>query len=235
MATGDRSDMIARIKRTLPRWFGPNGASTPVLDAVLAAPAAVAAFVYGLIVYARAQTRIATASGAWLDMIAADFFGIGLQRLPNQSDASYRARILSAILRERGTRKGVRKALLDLTGKEPVIVEVTRPADTGGYSTGGVGYGVGGAWGSLLLPYQSFVTAFRPSGSGVPVVGGYNAAAGPGYGGPAGYGVAATGAANGALEYASLDMMQGIVQDADIYAAIDLAKPAGTIVWARVS
>jgi hypothetical protein len=48
-------------------------------------------------------------------------------------------------------------------------------------------------------------------------------------GGPGGYGVAAR------LEYASLSMIQGAVTDADIYAAVDSVKPAGTILWARIT
>ena len=84
-----------------------------------------------------------------------------------------------------------------------------------------MGYGVAGAYGSLALPAQVFITAYRPMGQGVPNV--------AGYGNP-------QGAYNsgGQIEYVGADMIAAAVTDADIYAAIDAAKPAGTLAWARI-
>jgi hypothetical protein len=224
MATGDQSDIFGRLKSLIPRWFG-DGAT--VRDAVLQGLAWASSFIYSLITYTRLQTRIKTATDGWLDMIAADFFGASLVRAANQSDASFRARIIITLFRERATRWAIISVLKDLTGRTPLVFEPTRPADTGGYGVAGAGYSVAGGYGSILIPYQAFVTAFRPVGIGIPNVAGYGGSAGgPG---PGGYGVASQ------VEYASMSMIIGAVTDADIYAAIDSVKPAGTAVWARIS
>ncbi|HEX7854428.1 MAG TPA: hypothetical protein VF503_12105 [Sphingobium sp.] len=216
--TGDTEDILTRIKALLPRWFGDDSA---ILDALLYGPAMVLAFLYSLYAYAKLQTRILTATDGWLDMIAADFFGDALLRKPGQSDASYRARILANLLRERATRQAIINVLTELTGRAPVVIEATRPTDTGAYGVGYAGYGVAGAYGSLQLPYQAFVTAFRPTNTGVQNVAGYGS-------GPGGY------QQGGQLEYASLDMIEGNITDADIYAAIDAVAPVGTIIWTRI-
>lgn len=224
--TGDQQDAFKRIKSALPRWFGD---SAPILDGVISGLSWASAFVYSLWAYAKLQTRIKTATDGWLDMISADFFGAALPRKSNQSDASFRARILINMFRERATRNGVIKVLQDLTGRTPAVFEPMRPLDTGAYSAPNSGYGLAGGYGSMLLPFQAFVTAFRPSGTGIPVVGGYGLANyGATNGGPGGYGI-------GAIEYADMAMVQGAVTDADIYAAIDSVKPAATILWARIN
>jgi hypothetical protein len=155
-------------------------------------------------------------------MIAADFFGSVLQRSSNQSDTSFRARIILNLFRERATRNGMIKVLKDLTGRAPQIIEVTRPIDTGVYGGPMIGYGVAGAYGSLLMPYQCFVIAYRPLGTGIPSVAGYGISTG-------GYGQASQ------AEWASLSMIQGSVQDADIYAAIEATRPVATTVWTNIS
>lgn len=220
MATGDQQDFFQRIKTLAPRWFGDD---SPTIDALVQGLAWACSFVYSLYVYAKLQTRILTATDGWLDMIAADFFGSSLLRAANQSDASFRARIIINMFRERGTRRSIVKVLQDLTGRTPLIFEPMRPADTGGYGQAqGLAYGLAGGYGSLLLPYQGFVTAFRPTGSGIPLVAGYGISTG-------GYGQASR------AEYGSMNMIQGAVTDADIYAAIDSVKPAGTTVWTAIS
>jgi hypothetical protein len=219
MATGDQSDIFSRIKSVLPRWFGP---ASPLLDALLQGLASASAFVFSLYVYARLQTRILTATDGWLDMVAADFFGAALLRSSNQSDASFRARIIINLFRERGTRNAVAKVLLDLTGRAPIIFEPQRPADTGAYRAPNSGYGVAGGYGSMLIPFQAFVQAYRPASTGIPFIAGYGTA-------PGGYGVASQ------ADYASLAQSTSAVSDADLYAAIDSVKPAGSVVWARIS
>jgi len=96
-------------------------------------------------------------------------------------------------------------------------------ADTGAYRAPNCGYGVAGAYGSIVLPYQAFVIAYRPvSSAGIANVSGYSISTG-GYGQPS------------QAEYASMSMVTGGVADADIFAAIDAVKPAGTIIWTRIS
>ncbi|WP_230492836.1 hypothetical protein [Martelella alba] len=217
--TGDQSDMYARLRALLPAgWFGDDN---PILDAVLYGCANSLSWAYTLYAYAVRQTRIKTATDGFLDLIAADFFGQdGLPRAANQGDASYLNKIVVNMFRERGTRKSVSSVLYDLTGRYPLIFEPERPADTGGYGAG-AGYRLGGGYGSLLMPYQAFVTAYRPVGTGIPSIAGYGIST-------SGYSVANQG------EYASLDMVQGGVTDTDIYDAISSVKMEGTIAWTRI-
>jgi hypothetical protein len=215
--TGDPSDMLARLKATLPRsWFADT---TPILDGVLAGLANAWSWLHAALTYTVAQTRIATATDSFLDQIAADFFGTRLLRLPAEPDGAYRTRISRELLRERGTRHAVIQVLQDLTGRTPIVFEPSRPADTGAWG-GPLGYGMAGGWGSLMLPYQCFVTAYRAQGGGIANVAGYD--------GPAGYGA-------GAIQYASLSMLTGTVTDQQINAAIARVMPVSTIAWTSIS
>lgn len=220
MATGDQQDIYHRLRGYLPRWFG-DEAQSPVINALLQGLAYTGAYVYSLYAYAKLQTRILTATDGWLDMIAADFFGSALQRSANQSDASFRARIVLNLFRERATRNGMVKVLRDLTGRTPTIIEPERPADTGSYGGPLIGYGVAGAYGSMLMPYQCFVIAYRPLGTGIPNVAGYGISTG-GYGQPS------------QADYASMASIQSAVTDADIYAAIEATRPVATTVWTAI-
>jgi len=215
---GDQADMVARIKAVLPvRWFGD---STPMLDGVLSGLASMWSWAYALLHYVQMQTRITTATGVWLDVIASDFFGMRLQRRAGQSDEAFRALIQGSLLRDHGTRQSIINAVQDLTGRIPVIFEPMRTSDTGGYSLGGVGYGTAGGWGNMFLPFQCFVTAYRPTGSGIALVAGWGCGIGA-------YGV-------GTIEYASLEMVQGQVTDSDIVAAIADVVPVAAIAWTRI-
>ena len=218
--TGDANDMLARIKAVLPLHWFPD--VTPVLDGVLSGFAAAWAWLYSMLGYAKLQTRIATATDSFLDVIALDFFGDRLARRADESDDTFRVRIQAELLRERGTRPALVAVLTELTGRAPVIFEPTRPADTGAWNEAeGLGWGVAGGWGSLMLPHQCFATAFRPKGAGIATVAGYGTYAG-GYGG-------------GSIEYADLFMIQGLVTDIDIENAIAGVLPAATIAWVRIT
>jgi hypothetical protein len=180
---------------------------------------------YAMLRYAKSQTRIATASDIWLDLISWDFFGKRLKRGPSEGDDALRSRIMLEMFRERATRSAVETVLEELTGRAPIIFEAARSSDTGGYTSldgqgGGVAYNAAGGWGSLVLPFQCFVTAYRPNNGGIGQVTGWGGFAG-------GYGI-------GAIEYASLDMAQAQVTDADIYSAITGVLPAATIAWTQI-
>ena len=221
MATGDTSDIKARLQQLLPGGWWTNG-QVPVRDALLFGAAQALAFAYSLLAYVRLQTRILTASDGFLDMIAGDFLGGAVSRSPGQSDASFRTRILVAMFRERNTRASVIQVLTLLTGRAPTVFEPGRPADTGVYGGPLIGYGVAGGYGSLALPMQSFVTAHRPVGAGVPSVAGYGTPS-------AGYSVPSRG------EYASLAAALGQVTDAEIYAAVESVRPTGYTVWVAIT
>lgn len=224
---GDRVDIAGRLRSVLPpRWFGET---TPVLDTLLNGIAAGWEYSYRFLQYTRAQTRLATASGLWLDLIAKDFFGNPLSRVLGQSDDAFRVVIQRNILRPLGTRTAVISALADLTGRPPIVFEPRNTADTGGYGRllpsgaavgGGAGYCISGGWGSLALPFQCFVTAFRPRGNGVAYVSGWGL-----YNG--GYGV-------GTIEYADVDLIQGHVSDAEIEKALARTSPAGVVMWLNI-
>src|SRR5438132_1479631 len=112
---GDRDDMLARMRAVLPaRWFGDTA---PVLDGVLGGLAEMWSLVHGFLRRAILQTRVATAVGGFLDLIAGDFFGWRLRRRAAEADDHYRARIVAELLRERGTRRAVIAAVRDLTGR----------------------------------------------------------------------------------------------------------------------
>lgn len=227
--TGDLLNMLARLKMALPsRWFAD---SSPNLDGTLTGLAWGWTWIYSMLTYAAKQTRIITATDFWLEMIAKDFFGTRLNRGTGQSDSAFRLRIIRELTRERGTRAAVVATLTDLTGRTPQLLEPTRVMDTGAYGNragagGGLAWGSAGSWGSLALPFQCFITAYRPTGSGIASVsgwgGGASASAIGGYG-------------SGSIEYASLDMVQGHVTDADIYKAIADVMPITSIGWTRIS
>lgn len=216
--TGDTQDMLARLKATLPaRWFAD---STPVLDGVLTGLASTWSWLHAALAYTKRQTRLATATDTFLDAIARDFLGPHLPRRAAEPDAPYRTRIAREWLRERGTRAALESVLTDLTGRAPVVFEPARPADTGAWN-GALGYGAAGGWGSLMLPFQCFVTAYRAQGSGIANVAGYGSPAG-------GYG-------QGGLEYAGLSMITGEITDTDITNAIAGVMPVSTIAWTRIT
>ncbi len=224
---GDQVDIAGRLRSVLPsRWFGDT---TPVLDTLLNAIAAGWAYSYQFLQYTRTQARLGTASGVWLDLIARDFFGNVLSRAPGETDDVFRLVVRRDILRPLGTRAALTAAVADLTGRPPIIFEPRNTRDTGGYAQldpsgmvpgGGIGYCTGGGWGSLALPFQFFVTVFRPRGNGVANVSAWCLNGG-------GYGI-------GAIEYADIDIIQGHVNDVEIENVLVRTAPAGVVVWVNI-
>jgi hypothetical protein len=217
MATGDQADISARLKALLPPWF-PDVA--PIASAVVAGPAKVLTFAYDFIQFVRAQTRIATATGGWIDLIAWDYFGVRFMRRRGEADDSFQARILPEILRPRSTRVAITRMLTDLTGRAPVIREPWNPGDCGAYGNGTMAYSQAGCYGSLLLVNQVFVTSLRPLGAGIPSIAGYGT-----YGG--GYGV-------GAMAYVDMSQIVGPVTDAEIYQRTADVIAAGVTAWEQI-
>ena len=217
MAAGDQQDVVTRLRAALPGGWFPDVA--PTLTAVLSGFAAGFSRVYGLLAFAKLQSRIATASGIWLDGIALDLFGTRLARRAGQSDAALAARITAEVLRPRGTRQSIVTVLTNLTGRAPVVFEPARVQDTGGYDVA-AGYAVAGAYGSLALPFQVFVSAHRPAVAGNVSGGGYGSAIGRNVGGG---------------QYLQLASVTGGVTDADIYAAVAGVMPAAATAWVRIA
>jgi hypothetical protein len=221
MAKGDQADFVKRLAGLLPAsWFEPGAGANPVRDAELSGAAYNLAWIHSLYKYTLKQTRIATATGVWLDRIAWDFFGPNFARRNGESDSSFRVRLKAEILRPRQTRAAVILAVKDLTGTTPRLYEPWNPYDCGAYGVAGtMAYGCVGCYGSLALPYQLFVTAVQPAGAGVPNVGGYGV-------GPIGYGVAG--------EYIDQSLVTGAITANDIYATVARTVAAGVTAWTDV-
>ena len=220
MSVGDQNDFVNRLRTLLPNgWFADEA---PVLNAVLNGCAYCLALMYSLIAYAKLQTRIATATDGFLDLVSFDYFGAFLMRRMNEMDAAFRVRIFQNLLRQKATRGGIIKLLTDLTGQTPVVFEPWRPLDCGAYDKNICGYDLAGGWGELDIPYQAFVTAYNPIGFGIPSI--------AGYGNPEG--AYDTGSQT---EWTDESMVSGLVTDADLYAAVADAKVEGTIVWMQIT
>ena len=220
MATGDPTDMLARLRGGLPPWF-PDDADAPIVGGALAGIAAVLAYIYGFIQFAKLQTRIATATGGWLDLIAWDFFGPGFLRRVQELDSPFSVRIIKEILRPRVTRAAIVLMLTDLTGRAPIIIEPWNTGDCGAYDVGTLAYDDAGCWGDVSMTCQILVTAYRPPGNCVPNVSGYD-----GYGG--GYDTSA------AFEYIDMSQVAGPVTDAEIYQRIAQTVAAGVTAWTAI-
>jgi len=216
--TGDSNDMLGRLKLVLPtRWFADT---SPILDALLAGLAMSWSGLYSLLSYVRSQCRITTATGVFLDIISSDYFGAALPRRTGEVDSAYSSRICNNLLATRATRAGLVQALKNLTGRIPVVFEPLNARDTGGYNLT-LGYNTIGGYGSMNLPYQFLLTAYRPDNSSIGNASGYNK-------GPGGYDTAP-------LYYADMTGFSGTVTDEEIYAAVAAVVPTTSIAWTQIS
>jgi hypothetical protein len=216
--TGDTQDFLGRLKLVLPaRWFGDT---TPILDALLTGLASAWSGLYQLLTFLKTQTRIATATGIFLDIASVDYLGGKLPRRAGEADAAYSARIRANLLTPRATRASVTQTLTTLTGRAPAIFEPLNATDTGGYNVS-LGYNTTGGYGSVNLPYQFLLTAFRPNSTPISNAGGYND-------GPGGYNT-------GLMFYTDATQFAGTVSDTEIYAAVAAVLPTSTIAWTQIS
>jgi len=210
-AIGSVADMFARLKALFPRsWF--QGA--PNFNATLQGPAWALANAYAQITYAALQARIRSATDGYLDLISNDFFGAGLPRLAQESDNSFRARILANLFVKGPTRRDMSAVLTLITGRKPAIFEPGNPTDSGGWN-GGMYFDHAGGWGDPL-PFQSFVTAYRP------VVGSVS------------LGELSTYRFNFDTNAYWSDAQPGSITDAAIIAAVETTRALGSIVWLRI-
>lgn len=211
--TGDHSDISARIKALLPfSWFQ---GETPIVDALVQAPAWALSTNYAQITYAALQTRIKTATDGWLDIISSDFFNTDLPRLPNETDANFRARILASLFVKGPRRSDMSAVLTIITGTKPDIFEPSNPTDSYGWDAG-LYWDQQGRLGDPM-PYQSLVTAYRPAGSAMDL-GEYDAFT---------FSWDSWGAWS--------DTTPTSLTDAAIIAAVESTRALGTIVWLRIA
>jgi hypothetical protein len=222
--TGQIPDIVARLRATLAPWF-PDPAQAPVLTSILTSQADQFAFIYQYLQFAANQTRIKSATGGWLDLIAWDYFGARFLRRINESDASFASRLIKELVRPRQTRAAITQLIVDLVGTPPQIQEAWNPQDWGCYGNpaGGCGYGLAIGYGSLQYPNQVFITTLTLPGSGIPGVAGYNTYFGC-YGGGVG----------SRSEYCDLSQITGALTNAELYADISQVIAAGTIAWVSI-
>lgn len=227
LTVADQAAMLGRLSSLLPAsWFGTGltevndvigSPAIPVLTTVLSGPAYNLAWIYVLYQYVLKQSRIATATGVWLDRISYDFFGTNLPRRSGETDNLFRVRIINEILRPRSTRVAIALALFNLTGVSGQVTELWNPFDCGGYDQGVMGYDFAGMYGDLALNNQFFVVAFRPFGSGIANIEGYDNPIGA-------YDF-------GSFEYIDMSSITGPILDSEIYATIASTLAAGTTAW----
>lgn len=213
---GSQQDCFERLKANLARWFGTD---TPKLDALLQGTAETDSTIYNQISYSNAQTRIATATGDALDLIAKDYFGDLLIRHYQENDDSYRTRIYANLIQELATRNGMITVLTKLTGIPPTVVEGWNPLDIGAFDTS-LYYDVYGGLGSME-PYTALIYVTSPQLTGFTYIGGYDQTEWGGFGYDFNF------------NNAYIDNTQAIitVSNKDIYEAIQRTKCFGTYIY----
>ena len=227
MAIGDFDDIILRFNAYLVKWFGKD---PPLVDSIIEGYAEIMAFLYASYAYVKEPTRIKTATDDNLDAISFDFFGGELPRKGGETDTHYRNRILIYLLREKATREGMRKILLQLTGFEPIIIEPFRPLDTGAYNEPHtLSYNTAGVYSSMNFAYQAFITVFRPLINGLGNFAALNVT-------NHGYNVVQSPTKTNPVlnAYGSLALMEGYVTNADIYNAVETTRMNSTRIWVEI-
>lgn len=210
---GSAADLLHRLKRLFPRRWAADKA--PVRDAVFGGIGDSLAWLYAQQQKVRAATRRSGTTSYLLDIDAWGFFQGRVLRRTGEADQAWRKRYTDEIFRPRATRTAIDKALYDLTGKHPIIVEPWNPNDTSAYRYSFYGQG---RYGSLLQPYQFFVTAYRPYPPGIPNIAGY----GTGF-----YRAPTT-------SYISQSSAASPVPDSEIYATIARTAAAGMVPWTKI-
>jgi len=142
----------------LPRgWFNPSG---PIINAIINGVATATAQSSSDLQFVQNQTRIATATGEYLDLCSVDYLGFGnLPRRAGEPDASFRSRIQFWVLRELGTRQALIDVLTEITGNVPVVFEPIRDAQY--FDSCYLDYNA--QMGSYDFPYSFLISIQRPN------------------------------------------------------------------------
>jgi len=245
----DQTDFAGRLLRLLPGGWFP--AVAPRLMAVLQAPALMFSLIYGMIIFAKAQQRVAFASGAFLDLAAQDYFGPTFPRLEYELDPAYAARIQYNLTAPRGTYSGMTSMLKQLTGNSPAIFQPNNVVQTGGWATQsnpGAGGGVfafydaagesgAGLWGSMALPCQIFISIEAPLTGyySFAELGGLSTEDMPQAGGGFGFASQSMPAAGGGLlAFIDPDSVPGAITNSIIYQQIAEWMAVGYIAWTQI-
>ena len=216
----------------------------------------VAAWSYSLLTYARMQTRLATASGLWLDLLAYDFLGLYLRR-KGLNDEAFRTKIRATILQERVTRAGMASVLTQITGRAPTIFEPWNTGDAGAWNQGvigwsgaaagtqpGGGWNVASGWDTNASGYNIQTSSYQGSGG----AGGWGTNLMPSQVliqtfPPLSQGVPFVGGWNqgpsawngGITEFIDDSAnLVGALTEADVYATVAATKPTGVVAWVNI-
>jgi hypothetical protein len=131
--------ILARLKSLVPAGWASRDAA-PVFGVLLGGIADALEWIRERLDYTKAQTRLGTTSGFWLDLTAWDFFAERLMRRRAEQDDPFRTRILRELFRPRATRAALVQAVQDLTGRTPTVVELWNTGDCGAYDNGTMAY-----------------------------------------------------------------------------------------------
>lgn len=147
-------DFANRLVQVFPPWSSPDSRSPGgTVYGLFETMGEGLSFLDSAFAYACDATRIQTAQNGALDLASQDYFGSALPRLAGETDDSFRARILAAMLPAGATRAAVTAAVAKVTGSQPRVIEPWRPADTG-------------VWGHFYWGVDNAVTPFRWTGGG---------------------------------------------------------------------
>lgn len=215
----------ARIGATFPNgWAGSSAKITGNAAALFKAWGEGLSFDITSLQYALAATRIQTAIGDALDLAAEDFFDSKLPRLGGESDASYRARILAAMLPAGATRAAVKAAVAAVTGGPVRIIEPWQTSDTGVWDGTTQFWDVDSPqnplrWTMGREAYQGFIECTLPSQTTI--------GANPFWGWDAG--ALFFDEPNGCW----IDVIGNGLTPETVYAVINAVRPFGTIAWVK--
>lgn len=191
------------------------------------------------------QLLLTNATGAGVDLCARDFFGDALPRIGAESDAAYKARIVSRLFLQVGTRIGMSEGVEAAVGEPPAIVELLQAQNTGGWAswTNGTGGTSGVDTGGWL---DGAVAAGPLEFSGTGEDGGGAYAGSEGVISQTVYGPLAWDTGPGTYDthlgpFQALITVQQPETDSgrfldgyQILALVDSLKPIGTIMWVRI-
>lgn len=261
--TGTQANIVKRLASLIPpSWFSqasPTGhwwVGGTDISALLQGFGNVASWAYSQIVLAKAQMRLLTSVGMFIDLWSYDRLGTYIQRKPGETDAAWKTRVAKEVVRIRVSRSGMYQAILDLTGSPPVILEPWNTGDAGAWS-----HGVGSSalptpsswvtgsppkqgqygWGTQTWTAVVLMIVKMPGVQGIPNIGGWSTGVGSGAtmtigAWTTGVGSSANpnGSTLGGMSWITQSQITGDVTTQDVYDAINRTKPVGVQVFVQL-
>lgn len=168
------AQFAARMAALIPNGWASAAAKQNggVVYALLETAGTQTSFLLKSLTYALGSTRIQTAVNGELDLAGEDFFGDQLLRNQNETDDSYRARLLANLPPQGATRPAIVNALEALTGVLPRVIEPWQVNDTGAWDVGLSYWDIDSTqnparWGDATCRYQGFIITPAPQIAGL--------------------------------------------------------------------